>query len=551
MSIELQERSLLEKAQQARTLEQMNIELSKREEIPFVDEVQYVTLGEAFQNYLQDPYGLNRRAFLQNAFGIEDVSAFYKDAGLEEYEKVKQKGACVGAIKSHTLQTTPYNILSDIAANSLISQKYNVPTAIIAISYETDTFHTSPEKMEAFGIQRYFVGYDAKGKEKFTSVNIKASAVREADGSIRNISVINEASGYPLKDIFVTLTDPSDPRNAKATFMDEEGNEQQFLEVALGKTWEEIVNNPYSQEHNPGMITVTQFHRVMFETTIDRLRNLGYIPNKEDMPIIYSDISKVSDSLLKHATKNPDTLKTLGMLTSPQAMLAELLCTQPDEVDAIYEYVNNISDVKKAKQAVMSHHTRLTEEEKTYVMDLPDSISCSVLETKLGLLGLSFDEKTGLLKRGKTADPASYYPVFSSLLDIDCTSLNEESWFFTGKIKRCQDLQKQHNIPISTIKIPHNEIPDFDITRVHPNGNYYDIKSLESEIFKRHIAPLSERPSSEVIQEIKVKYMREFYDALRNDPQSVQEYKHAVDVVTTDPILAWWASLLATLPEEI
>ncbi|HRN69892.1 MAG TPA: hypothetical protein PLS49_01795 [Candidatus Woesebacteria bacterium] len=551
MSVDQQERSMLEKVRQSRTLEQMNIEVTNMEEIPFADEVQYVTLGEAFQNYLQDPYGVNRRAFLQNAFGIEDVSAFYKDAGLEEYENAKQKGACVGAIKSHTLQTTPYNILSDIAANSLIAQKYGVPTAIMAISYETDTFHTSPEKMEAFGPQRYFIGYDAKGKEQFTTVNVRATSVRESDGSIRNISVINEASGYSLKDIFITVTDPLDAKNANASICDDEGNIQEFLEVALGTTWEEILENKYSNESNPGMITVTQFHRVMFEKTLDRLRSLGYIPDAETMPIIYSDISKVSDSLLKHATRNESTLTTLGMSGSPQEMLAELLCTQPHEVDTIYEYVNNMSDAKTVKQAVMAHHDRLSDEETAFMMDLPDSIANSVLIKKLELLGLSFDSANGLLKRGKTADPGAYYPVFSSMLDIDCTSLNEDSWFFTGKIKRCQNLQRQHKLPISTIRIPHNEIEDFDTIRVHPTGRIYDIKSYESAVYRNHIATLPERPNSEQIQEIKLRYMREFYEAMRNNPQSIQEYERLTDAIATDPILAWWATLVTTLPEEI
>lgn len=546
--------------QGAPSMEAMNIQLLRPEELPFGDLVEYTTLGQVVANYEQDPFGTKTFDYLQNAFGIQDLDAFFRDAGLEEYVKQKrERGAFVGAVKSHTFQQTPYNLFSDIAAGAYLNQQMGIPAAILAFGYEDDIFHSSPEKMEAFGTQKFFVGYSQKKDEaprpQFTSIHVKATAVRERDGSVRNISVIDEASGYPLKDIFVDVTAPQDPRNAHAVMCDAHGERKEYIEAALGMSRDEILSNPHSLNENPGMITIAQLHKTLFEKTVERMRNEGVLPSEAEMPIIYAEISQLSQALLKHAKPPQETLDVLAFDGKPQRILRDLLCTHPQEAEAIYEYLNGSGKSADAESATRTHHEAMSEEDDRTIEALPDDVAEAIMQFKMAQLQLSFDERTGLLRRGEMADPAAYYPIFSALLDSDLTSLNEESQYFTAKIHRSQELMRRHDLSISTIRIPHHEIEDFDTTRIHPTGVYYDIKTPENDAFMQKVKPrLDEygpKPSSETMQRMKYEFLAEFYAALPQNGEMARDYRRVSEAIVTDPILSWWASMIATIPVQV
>jgi hypothetical protein len=135
------------------------------------------------------------------------------------------------------------------------------------------------------------------------------------------------------------------------------------------------------------------------------------------------------------------------------------------------------------------------------------------------------------------------------------TSLNEESQYFTAKIHRSQELMRRHDLSISTIRIPHHEIEDFDTTRIHPTGVYYDIKTPENDAFMQKVKPRLEefgpKPSSETMQRMKYEFLAEFYAALPQNGEMARDYRRVTEAIVTDPILSWWASTIATIPVPV
>ncbi len=458
----------------------------QEEEIPFKDKVEYTTVEQAVMNYGNDPYGDTAYQFLQEAYGIADPDAFLIDAGLEQFivEK-RQKGAFTGAVKSQVPPATPYN-LSDPVVVGAVVQRYDVPGCVLCISYSDDVMTLAPEKMEAIGNQRYFTGNDKNGRPQFASVSIVPAAVRSADGSISNVQSLEEIDGHSFRDIFIELRNPLDPRGAQSAFQTKEQGTIEFIEGALGMPWEEILANPYSMQENPGLVSLSQFHRLMFDKTVQRMRRSGYLPDEGRMPIVHAEMADFSRALLKHSRLPGETRGLLGSFA-------------------------------------------------------------------VGQPGVSIDENTGLVLKNGKVDPSMYYAPFTSLVDVDTASLNEDSWSFTGKIHRMQQLLRRHGVPIPTVRIPHGAIPDFDNTRIHPTGEFYDIRQARSDAYQSlQLTGLSKEEQKKRSKEIEATVllrMQEFFMALKAGGS--QEYKRSTELVSTVPVLQWWASVLANLPDEL
>lgn len=524
------------------------------ESIPYPDAVEYTTLQDALARYVEDPYGDRKFAFLQQAFGITDPDRFLIEAGLNQYVDLKRgRGAFVGAVKSHAFQATPYNF-ADIIAAGHAAQAYDIPTAVICLGYGQDTFHLSSEKMEAIGRQNYFVGYDNKGRPMFSSVSVVPHAVRTASG-LREIDVVEEIGGRSFDDIFVRLRHPLDPRGATIVNKEADGSKTEYIEGAIGLTWDQVVNNPHSKDANPGYVTLTQLHRFLFETTVNRLRAMGHLPGEDNMALIFTDITKLSNSLLKHAQRKDCTLATLGLKGKPQEILANFLCMQPHEALLILRGLTGDEGIRAVHRAVMTHHESLTNDERDVMMNISDMSAERILKFVFSQLGMMIDSNSGLLTKNGVADPAVYYPVYTSLLDVDFTSLNEESWFFTGKINRMQKLLRQHGINIPSIRVPHFEIPDIDITRIHPTGRYVDIRGAETAVTRSITAQLeglskaAKGRMGPQIEQTKWEHMRTFYTAL--GAGDAGEFERISQFVMTQPVLQWWASVIANLPEKL
>jgi hypothetical protein len=469
--------------------------------------------------------------------------------------------------------------------NGNLAMIHNIPAACIVMGYEDDMFHTSPEKMEGFGKQQYFVGYNAKGRPQFAQVEIKAIGVRDtsaADG-MQPVNFIDEINGYNLKDIFVNVTEPTDPRGCRAS-KTVGGETTDYIEAVLGMRWGDILNNPHSNCYNRGKVSVAQLHKVLFGATINRLRGQGYLPDEETMPIIYAELGNLSKSLLKHGNRVDNTVDILGFCGKPQKILGDLLSVQPEGIKMVQSFLKGeITDEEIVRAAIMKHHEKLSNDQIVQIDSLPDDEAQQVLDYIMKAQGLFFDEKTGLLCRstdkGPVVDPAAYYPIFSVLLDNDHTSLDEESWYFTSKIQRCQALLKAYNVPISVIRTPHTEIPAFDTIRIHPTGTYYDLKQAEIEIFKKVTSQFRET-LSEIMNEVlpqqangkAVKPTKDTIDAanqlvsalgneyfhreLAKIRQAVQDKKPHEPAVNTEAlvtkeVMGWWVQMLiSTLSEN-
>ena len=559
-----------------------DVEFLEPKERPLGGLIEYTTLPKALAQYQEDPFGEKKIKFLQEAFGIDDVEAFLIDAGLAEYIEAKRRGSMVSAVKSHYRTGTPYNY-TDVMMSGGLAQMFGIPTATLSMQYSSDILHTSEEKMEGFGKQPYFVGYNPKGAPQFAQISIKPIGIR--DGSMprgmRKIQTINDASGSPLKDIFVEITDPVDPRGAKAAkrFV---GTETEYPEAVLGIRWRDLLDDQEVMSQNPGKISVTQLHTVLFELTIDRLRKQGYLPGEDQMAVIYTDLGQETAALLKHANRVEKTLEILGFTGKPQKILSELLLVKPNVIDLVQKFLNGeaSNDVNEVtvSDAIKQHHKLLTDEEIEVINALPDETAEQIKSFIMEAQGLFFDEKSGLLCRrsndGVSVDPASYYPMLSALLDNDHTSLDEPSAFFTQKVVRSQNLFRSLGLPISVIRTPHTEIPAIDTARIHPTGVFTDLKGLEAQIEDNHgksvRAELTQmlgdlftdekkppKPvldaSSGLVSLVKATFFNEELDKMRKSIQEGIRYKQQVetDALVPDEVLGWWIQMLmSTVPQE-
>jgi len=536
---------ILESARNRPTLQEQGIVMGDFSSLPFHDVIGYTSPEIAFQNYLNDPYGERKLQFLKDAYGISNPSQFFKDAGLELYVEQKKRRAMMGAIKSHTLQATPYNLMNDAAFCAAVQQKYDVPTAVLVVTHEGDIMHTSPEKMEAFGKQRYFVGYDNRGRAQYASVHIRPTGLRGQNGVVTPISVIDEACGHPLRDIFVSIDEPTDPKGKRTAYLDSEGTYRELMEMATGISWKEILTDPEIAQQNEGYVSVTQLHKYLFRRTVRRLRDQGYFPSENDMPFIESDLAGISDALFYHARPSQNTLEILGFAGKPQQILSELLCMKPGAISAVLSQSANAHDL------VMQHHDDLNESSKRVIKSLPDDSADAVLQEVMQVMGLSFDKTTGLLRRGQLADAASYYPFFSSLLDVDFTSLNEPSSFFTRKIQRTQALLQAHGLPNSYVKVPHEDVHGFDTDRLHPTGQYFDYTQVHADSFARTAGRMKEKTSNEDLVLLKAEYVRRIVQSFQGGLPDANEYRRQTEALAVDPVMAWFASMVANLPDQL
>ncbi len=559
--------SLEKSVSSKKSLEEMSIEITPAEKRQNGGIIRYTTLEQTLLNYAEDPFGEKTFQFLADAYGISDPEQFFQEAGLEGYLEAKKNGAYIGALKSHGLVADPYNF-SDIMVGGAIGQRYDIPTAVMALGYSDDIFVSSPEKMSLFGAQPYFIGYDQKGKPQFTSITIVPTAIRDNSGNIKHIDVIDEAAGVPLKDIFVDIRRPLDPRNAHAFHRFDSERSEEYIEAAIGMSKKQILSNPLVNEKNPGMITVTQLHRVLFEATIQRLRRQGYLGDEAQMPIIYAELGDLSHALIEHSTYVPQTLETLGFAGSPNQILTELLCSKPSAIDGIIAHIKTNGLVvelpHELKRAISSHHTRLSNDEIAYIQSMDPSDAALAQAGIMKELNLKFNERSGLLMRGHKADPASYYPAFSALLNQDQTSLDED-WYFAGKMLRSQKLLDQHDVPLSVVKIPYEDIDTFSTTRIHPTGTYYDIKGADGAVSQKKILPARQAMSKQQLtkdqlrqketdlQTIKRDEMYKIYRAIQeaSENSDPNEWKRTTEAIATDDVICWWYHLISALPEDI
>ncbi len=381
-------------------------------------------------------------------------------------------------------------------------------------------------------------------------------AVRGKDGQIREIQTVEEAFGHPLEDIFVYAQTPLDPRGAGFSFKSSDGTHQEYIEGVLGKSWKELADNSRSQAENPGLVSLTQLHHVLFDLAIERLRKQGVLPSESHMPILSTDIRDISRGVLKHVNASEDTKRILGFSISPQEFIAEFLSLNPEAVETIYNAVTNLNNAEGARKAVMQHNERLTDDQKRVIFGLPDDIAHQIQQFAMKQLKMAFDPRSGILKKGKKIDPASYYPIMTSFFDVDIVSLHVQSWFFMQKVKRMQALLKHYKQTNPTIAVP--EMDEWDITAsmVHPTGIYYDLRAAEtaavSEIDLTGKSKSERNRMGPMIARIKAEHMARFYASLGNGGSGDSDaFKVVTEAVATEPILRWWASVIANLPDEL
>ncbi len=534
----------------------------------------YTTLEKAIKDHLDDPFSQNKLDFIAKAYGC-DPEALIKEAGLEPLLQAYREKRMVSAVKSHALLGDPYN-MTDVIMSGVITQETGIPTAVLAVTYSDDQFVSSPEKIALFGTQRYFLGYNEKGKPLFSSVQIKPAGIRSYNEAgeqiITPIDNIDDAVGTSLTDIMVKIVEPIDPRGTKSVITNSEVKEH-YIESALGISWEQIVNHPsLGADAGTGNVSLSNLHRVLFDETINRLRNQGILPSEEEMPIIYGELGKISKTMLEHATYVQETNQFLGFEGSAAEILTDTLCIQPSTVQKVDDFLDSNDEALLAEleNEIPIHSSAVTAEALEQIKQLGEEKLQRVLSFIMNKRNLTFHEKSGLLANGEHADPASYYPLFQALLCHDYCELDgsDVDHYFSRKLQRAQALQSAHGLPITIIRTPADEIKTLDntslikpfvATRVHPTGRYFDITAANGYVSQNIILPLRQqelsgnkmsKPEQTALegrlQEIKRGELEKILLAVRESVQNGtdSEWARITEAVTTDEAMTWYINTL-------
>lgn len=502
--------------------------MSRGEVVKYTDSAQVLNL------YDKDPTGDRSRSFFADVLGIQDFEAFLSDAGLKELATLKQNRGIVGYVKSHTLQTTPYNLFGDINFTSQVSQERGIPAVTLVVTHENDTFVPSPEKMEAFGKQKYFVGYNAKGKPQFVQVDIQPEGVKREDGTFSPASGINDVVGYSLKDIFVTVREVVDPRSTKVP----SENGTIFLRAALGVSWEEIMNVKGVFLGGQKRLSVTELHRFLFERTIQRLSDLGEI--SKDHRMIFSDLSLISRAILQHAQPTAEFVEMLSFQGNPYKQILELLCLSWSAVQVLIQFSEGKCTERQVKEALTQQFTEISPQDEQKILNLTADQASRVRDIAFDFLHLSFDEQSGLLLHNGQLDPSVYYTVMSALVDVDLANLDGLSTFFRGKVLRAHNALRAYGLESRTIKIPNGEIPEFDTTRIHPTGMYSDLTQIGIDVFQEMMSQGADRNT---LSYERTFALQKYLLALQSN-QGDLPYQRSTQAIVEEQVLKWAAGLM-------
>ncbi|NTU47090.1 hypothetical protein HGA88_05680 [Candidatus Roizmanbacteria bacterium] len=386
---------------------------------PTESPLRYTTVENTIDEWAEDPHGERKLRGVAQIYGIpqEKIEQVLEEGGMGAYLRSLAEGRMVSMVSTQILRPTPYFLASVITAAEAV--KKGIPSAVMLLEYPEDRFTTrNSDKMEAFGVQRFTVGYDDTNgipTPRTVSLNVQPWGIRDDEmGTIRKISKIGEAEGKRCDQIMISIKDIKGPWN----------NDVGTLGAALGIDFD--LEQP---------ISLTDFYRALWIRTIASLRERGYLPSEEKLPMCFINMKQAYTTIAAEASPPQIVQETLRMDTPEHILTGPL-------------GVNN----EEAKKILMQEHG---------------------FEEYLSTKGVK--HQNGLLV-GMDGMPisASYYPaqLVWPHMYIECSSCGGEQ--FTNNLERAQKVRDLYGLPDGEVHNPHTEVPELEQYLVHPTGIYFN-----------------------------------------------------------------------------
>lgn len=272
-------------------------------------EINYTTTADAILHWAEDPHGKSKFRFMSEAYGIpaSELPHVLEEMGLSEYVNAKEEGRMVGMVSTQILKPTYYFMANALLLGHL-TQEHGIPTALMVGTYETDLFYpNNSDKVNAFGNIEFPVAVDPEThKLQSVKVHLVPVGLRQADGSIKPISSINEASGQQCNNIMVRVAKASDHKDK--TYITGKGkmdvpdadDSSYYTMAALG------IDIPQEE------ISLTDFYKAMWMHTIQALRDRGELPSEQEMPMFFVRADQMYGVLPQYATPPESTQRQLN-----------------------------------------------------------------------------------------------------------------------------------------------------------------------------------------------------------------------------------------------
>lgn len=438
--------------------------------------INYTSVPTAIDNWRQDPFGNRALRFLNEAYGVNPKSGILEQAGMAEYLQYKQEGRFIGFVAAQILKPTFYYLSNAIILGELA--KRGIPTTLMVFEYPQDIFLSrNPDKRRAFGNIDFFVNERKSVQVKVNPIGIKNQPLP--------IRTINDADGFPCQNVLIN-------HNGAALGID----------IADG-------------------LSLTDFYKILWQASIDRLRRQGILPPETQMPVFYVDMTKL--------------YSTLAATAQPNAKLLDQLLFSRGKRPELFRLSGLASDFNDD--------------------DLPG--------TKL-----RFAPNGLLIQNNGMMDAASYYPLQTAWPDLylECSSCGGD--YFVEKLARAQQLKYDYGVPEVEIRLPDTEVPELENLCLHPSGRLVDFnlnpewKKISDQI--RSLADqLPKLPPEQVAQkmrlspsdyQLKIKLIKQIKQ-LRIEQEQLflqpQEYIRKISFSLPPAVEQVYNQLLSGVPEHV
>ena len=272
-------------------------------------EIHYTTTADAILRWAEDPHGENTFRFMSEAYGIPaaQLPKVLERMGLGEYMKAKKEGRMVGMVSTQILKPTYYFMANTLLLGHL-TQEHGIPTALMVSTYDTDLFYpNNSDKVNAFGNIEFPLHVDSQTQKLNTvKIHLVPVGLRQADGSIKPISSINEASGQQCNNIMVRVAKASDHKDKSYTTgkgkmeVPHPDDASYYTMAALG------IDIPQEE------ISLTEFYKAMWVHTVQALRDRGELPSEQEMPMFFVPVDQMYSVLPQYANPPESTKAQLN-----------------------------------------------------------------------------------------------------------------------------------------------------------------------------------------------------------------------------------------------